>query len=175
MRKLLMPSASAHSDQHLCCSLSGWYNISSFYIRNFKPLASFCGCAGWLVSYLNENPEERFSRDEAQITIVYGPRQANLVLIAYASSEGSVLPEPTLLAHTSSESGGTFRQKARSLAPLNGWTCAVKICHGGMLKDTNSLDAPQITVMILNIQIKSCWVSAPPIFRMRLQTEVLSP
>ena len=28
--------------------------------------------------------------------------------------------EPSLLAHTSSESRGTFRQKARSLAPLNG-------------------------------------------------------
>ena len=52
----------------------------------------------------------------------------------------AVSPEPPLLAHTSSESRGTFRQKARSLAPLNGWACAVKICHDGMLKDTNSLD-----------------------------------
>ena len=50
-------------------------------------------------------------------------------------------PEPSLLAHTSSESRGTFRQKTRSLAPLNGWACAVKICHDGMLEDTNSLDA----------------------------------
>ena len=49
-------------------------------------------------------------------------------------------PEPPLLAHRSSESRGTFRQKARSLAPLNGWACAVKICHDGMLEDTNSLD-----------------------------------
>ena len=49
----------------------------------------------------------------------------------------TVSPEPPLLAHTSSES--TFRQKARSLAPLNGWACAVKICHDGMLEDTNSL------------------------------------
>ena len=56
-----------------------------------------------------------------------GPRQANLVLIAYASSE----------------SRGTFRQKARSLVPLNGWACAVKICHDGMLEDTNSLDGAQ--------------------------------
>ena len=45
----------------------------------------------------------------------------------------AVSPEPSLLAHTSSESRGTFRQKARSLAPLNGWACAVKICHDGML------------------------------------------
>ena len=52
----------------------------------------------------------------------------------------AVSPEPPLLAHTSSESRGTFRQKARSLTPLNGWACAVKICNDGMLEDTNSLD-----------------------------------
>ena len=51
----------------------------------------------------------------------------------------AVSPEPPLLAHTSSESRGTFRQKARSLAPLNIWAGAVKICHDGMLEDTNSL------------------------------------
>ena len=56
----------------------------------------------------------------------------------------AVSPEPLLLAHTSSESRGTFKQKARSLAPLNGWACAVKICHDGMLEDTNSLDASQL-------------------------------
>ena len=56
----------------------------------------------------------------------------------------AVSPEPPLLAHTSSESRGSFRQKARSLVPLNGWACAVKICHDGMLEDTNSLDAAQI-------------------------------
>ena len=52
----------------------------------------------------------------------------------------SASPEPSLLAHTSSESRGAFRQKARSLAPLNVWACAVTICHDGMLEDTNSLD-----------------------------------
>ena len=57
-------------------------------------------------------------------------------------------PEPPLLAHTSNESRGTFRQKARSLAPLNGWACAVKICHDGMLKDTNLLDAAQISILL---------------------------
>ena len=56
----------------------------------------------------------------------------------------AVSPEPSLLAHTSSESRGTFRQKARSLAPLNGWACAVEICHDGMLEDTNSLDGTHI-------------------------------
>ena len=59
----------------------------------------------------------------------------------------AVSPEPSLLAHTSSESRGTVRQKARSLAPLNGWACAVEICHDGMLEDTNSLGGAQITIL----------------------------
>ena len=58
----------------------------------------------------------------------------------------AVSPEPSLLTHTSSESRGTFKQKNRSLAPLNGWACAVEICHDGMLEDTNSLDGAQIKV-----------------------------
>ena len=56
----------------------------------------------------------------------------------------AVSPEPSLLAHTSSESRETFGRKARSLAPPNGWACAVKICHDGMLEDTNSLDAAHL-------------------------------
>ena len=56
----------------------------------------------------------------------------------------AVSPEPPLVAHASIESRGTFRQKARSVAPLNGWACAVKICHDGMLEDTNWLDGAQI-------------------------------
>ena len=56
----------------------------------------------------------------------------------------AVSPEPSLHAHTSSESRGTIRQKARSLAPLNGWACAVEICHDGMLEDTNSLDGAHL-------------------------------
>ena len=67
--------------------------------------------------------------DDLAFSALSGPRQANLVLIAYASSE----------------SRGTFRQKARSLAPLNGWACAVKICHDGMLEDTNSLDGAHLS------------------------------
>ena len=64
----------------------------------------------------------------------------------------AVSPEPSLLAHTSSESRETFRQKTRSLAPLNGWACAVKICHDGMLEDTNSLDGAHISLRRLPIQ-----------------------
>ena len=39
----------------------------SFYIQNFKLLASFCGCAGWFEPYVVENPKDRFSCDEAQV------------------------------------------------------------------------------------------------------------
>ena len=67
----------------------------------------------------------------------------------------AVSPEPPLLAHTSSKSRGAFRQKARSLAPLNGWACAVKICHDGMLEDTNSLDGTQIVLFLRVNQISS--------------------
>ena len=66
----------------------------------------------------------------------------------------AVSPEPSLLAHTSSESRGTFRQKARSLAPLNGWACAVKICHDGMLEDTNSLDGAHFMCVDSSIQFE---------------------
>ena len=41
----------------------------AFYVQNVKPLASFCFCAGRFKSYLVENPEDRFSRDEAQLII----------------------------------------------------------------------------------------------------------
>ena len=58
----------------------------------------------------------------------------------------AVSPEPSLFAHTNSESRGTFSQKARSLPPLNGWACAVETCHDGMLEDTNSLDGAQMLI-----------------------------
>ena len=61
----------------------------------------------------------------------------------------AVSPEPPLLAHASSESRGTIRQKAISLVPLNGWACAVKICHDGMLEDTISLDGAHFLSVIM--------------------------
>ena len=61
--------ASAQSYQHFCCSLPRSYNISSFYIRNVKPLANFSGCAGRFESYLVKNHEDRFSHDEAQMIL----------------------------------------------------------------------------------------------------------
>ena len=68
----------------------------------------------------------------------------------------AVSPEPSLLAHTSSESRGTFRQKARSVAPLNGWACAVEICHDGMLEDTNSLDGAHLVFSDVNDMQELC-------------------
>ena len=56
----------------------------------------------------------------------------------------AVSPEPPLLAHTSSASRGIFRQKARSLAPLNGWACAEKNVMTECSKTQNSLDTPHI-------------------------------
>ena len=63
----------------------------------------------------------------------------------------AVSPEPPLLAHTSSESRGTIRQKARSLAPLNGWACAIKNYHDGMLEDTNSLDGAHMFIVFMSV------------------------
>ena len=74
----------------------------------------------------------------------------------------AVSPEPSLLAHTSSESRGTFRQKARSLAPLNGWACAVKICYDGMLEDTDSLNGAQVTFTHVHIFIVLSRCAATP-------------
>ena len=78
----------------------------------------------------------------------------------------AVLPEPPLLAHTSSESRGIFRQKARSLAPLNGWASAVKICHDWMLEDTNSLGVTHL--MILHFSIITLF---PTVFMLTMNYE----
>ena len=43
------------------------YNPSTFYIRNFKPLAVFSGCTAQFVSDIARNPEDRFSRDVGQL------------------------------------------------------------------------------------------------------------
>ena len=69
----------------------------------------------------------------------------------------AVSPEPPLLAHTRSESKGTFRQKARSLGPLSGWAWAVKIYHDGMLEDTDSLDGAHLNF----ISTKTCTEDRP--------------
>ena len=42
------------------------------YIRNFKPLAIFCGYTAWFVSDLVGNPDDRFSHNEAQVLVYDG-------------------------------------------------------------------------------------------------------
>ena len=88
------------------------------------------------------NTKKRFQMDRVKRIWYLSPMRAAKVQASLRIR--AVSPEPSLLAHTSSESRGTFRQKTRSLAPLNDWACAVEICHDGMLEDTNSLDGAQI-------------------------------
>ena len=38
-------------------------------MQNFKTVACLCSRAGRFESYLVENPEDRFSRDEAQLNV----------------------------------------------------------------------------------------------------------
>ena len=48
------------------CSLDSIIPVVAIHVLSFKPLPSFCGCTGLLVSYLVVNPEDRFSRDEVE-------------------------------------------------------------------------------------------------------------
>ena len=140
--------AFAQSVQSLCCSLLRQYNISRFYSRNFMPLASFCGCAGQFVSGLVGNSRRHVlscrGSHMGRVKWIWYLSPMRAVMVQKSLCIHAVSPEPPLLAHTSCESRRTFRQKARSLAHLNGWACTVKICHDGMLEDTNSLDVAHI-------------------------------
>ena len=60
-----------------------WDAISWFYSRNSKPLASFCGYAGRLVSELVGNLECRFSRDAAQIWSVDDDEKTTDTVLLY--------------------------------------------------------------------------------------------
>ena len=71
----------AQSAQRLCCSL---LRISRFYNRNFKTLASFCGCAGRFVSGLVGNSRRHifswrgsFCLCCTSISIILGTRNTN--------------------------------------------------------------------------------------------------
>ena len=66
----------------------------------------------------------------------------------------AVSPEPPLLAHTSSESRGTIQTESQIPGPSK---CAVKICHNGLLEDTNSLDGAHIQIKWTG-KLKSKWL-----------------
>ena len=117
------------------CMMTGWDNMGE--IRTFIP----CENHGFPFIVISGVQEKNFHPERKPRISLSGTQEylGRVKQIWYllsmeavkvqASLRKSVSPEPPLLAHTSSESRGTFRQKARSLAPLNGWACAVKICH----------------------------------------------
>ena len=111
-------------------------------IRNLYEAESYFGVFGLMPVYILWDYLDRVKRIWYLSPMRAAKVQASLRIRA-------VSPEPPLLAHTSSKSSGTFRLKARSLAPLNGWACAVTICHDGMLEDTNSLDAAHFFIGII--------------------------
>ena len=100
---------------------------------------NFCKIRKWKKKDLKQTP---LQMDRVKRIWYLSPMRAAKVKAGLRMR--AVSPELSLFAHTSSESRGTFRQKARSQAPLNGWACAVEICHDGMLEDTNSLDGAQM-------------------------------
>ena len=78
---------------------------------------------------------------------IYEPRQANLVLIAYASSEGSGEQSRQNLRCSFVQAVSQEEPSDRKpdpWPPLNRWACAVNVCDDGMLEDTNSLDGAHI-------------------------------
>ena len=86
--------------------------IPPFYNKNFKPLASFCGCAGWVESYLFATPEDRFSRDEAHIyhaSIIFKPTHYPLLgrglqgfsIIVFSLASSTTPPPPVLMLYRS--------------------------------------------------------------------------
>ena len=59
--------ASAQSDLRLCYSHYGKYHMLTCYRWNFNFLASLCSWGDWFETRFVRNPEDRFSRDEAQL------------------------------------------------------------------------------------------------------------
>ena len=112
--------ANAQSDQRLCYSLFRQYNISRFYSRNFKTLASYCGCEGRFVSGLVGNPRRHVLSCRGSYANTYAQplktiRDVALCLklplvlyIMWANSECS--PEPSLFTYVWS----TFFPRASS-------------------------------------------------------------
>ena len=61
---------SAHPNSLISAFVVRCLDSSAYYSRNFKTLASFCGCAGGFESSKVTNPEDRFSRDEAHLLFI---------------------------------------------------------------------------------------------------------
>ena len=124
------------------CSLQVYFNSCYLFAKYCILFSNNLHCA-FIVTYLL--PREQCYLGRVKRIWYLSPMQAAKVQASLRIR--AVSPEPPLLAHTSSASRGTFKQKARSLAPLNGWACAVKICHDEMLEDTNSVDASHLFLL----------------------------
>ena len=114
-------------------------NLLSIYLSTYLPIY-LSNLSIYLYCHISANLHRTQLLYMGRVKRIWYLSHMRAVKVQASLRIHAVSPEPPLLAHTSSESRETFRQKARSLAPLNGWACAVKICHDGMLKDTNSLD-----------------------------------
>ena len=61
------------------------YNPSTSLIRNFKPLAIFCSCTALFVwdQVKKNTPEDRFSRNGAQLCLVFEEDEEQFLLILH--------------------------------------------------------------------------------------------
>ena len=71
----------AQSGQRPCYLLNGKYYSWTFYKRNFIFLASICSWAGWFESHFLGQPEDRFCRNEAQISLPCLIRTLTILLV----------------------------------------------------------------------------------------------
>ena len=58
-------------------------------MRNFKPLAIFCGCTDPFVWDLVRNPEDQFSHNEAQLLILVRTFSDEIFILTGLQGDGS--------------------------------------------------------------------------------------
>ena len=58
-------------------------------MKNFKPLAIFCGCAAQFVSGMVENPEDRLYCDEAHLVVL--PLCADALSLTVSEKQTNIL------------------------------------------------------------------------------------
>ena len=133
------------------CRSSGWYRKVSCRLYYCKSIISSQSINKYIPLNLKHFAKCKYKVHVGRVKLIWYLSPMRAAKVQASLRICAVSPESPLLAHTSSESRGTFRQKARSLAPLNGWACAVKCCHDGMLEDTNSLDVAHVIGYIIVI------------------------
>ena len=127
------------------------------YIESFSFLAYRCFIQTFI--YLTKTVYILYLDNMDRVKRIWYLSPMRAAKVQVSLSICAVSSEPPLLAHTSIESRGTFRQKTRSVALLDCWACAVKICHDGMLEDTNSLDGAHILTTKFSREYFHCHVN----------------